>query len=156
VRTERLLAARAADSRGCAWVHLLVFPSRALTVTVSALMGWYGLDRARAVSDFAGFVGSDGTINAARLAFAFASLFWVAGSIVLFSLRGATVAFGLCGLVGAVLATATHWEQRIEWWGASAALREWPSIEWWSAGAFAMAAITIFAEIAERRDPRAS
>lgn len=160
-RRERLVATavRAPSPRAQRrdWSPLIERVRRAvrpLLLLIGGLLGWYALDRARSVETFAGFVGSPGTDHAARLAFACAALFWVGAALALVAPRGAALAFLGSGGIALLLATASRWEERIEWWGVAAAAGQWEDAGAWGALAFGLAAVAIFAgwRRPERRD----
>lgn len=118
---------------------------RPLLSLIGGVLGWDAIDRARAVEAFAGFVGSNGANNAAQLAFALAALFWVGAALALVAPRGAALAFAGSGGVGLLLATASRWEERLEWWGVAAAAGQWEDVGVWSAIAFGLALISLLA-----------
>jgi hypothetical protein len=126
-------------------VGRLQLAARPLLFVTGGLFGWYALDRARSVEAFAGFIGSAGTDHAARLAFAFAALFWVGAALALVAPRGAALAFAGAAGIGLALATASRWEERVEWWGIGAAADRWPNAGAWSALAFALALVSLLA-----------
>ena len=119
---------------------------RPLIFVLGVIFGWYALDRARAVQAFAGFIGSPGTDNAARLAFAFAALLWVGAALAIVAPRGAALAFAGAGILGLVLASANRWEERIEWWGATAAANQWDDLWLWCVLAAILAVLSLLAE----------
>jgi hypothetical protein len=118
---------------------------RLLLFLLGVILGWYALDRARAVEAFAGFIGSDGTSRAAQLAFACAALYWVGAALVLVAPRGAALAFLGAGGTLLLLATASRWEERLEWWGVTAAARQWENAALWTAIAFGLALLSLLA-----------
>ena len=120
-------------------------PPRVLLFVLAVVAGWLALDRARAVEAVAAFIGNDGTARAATFAFAFAALFWVGGALTLVAPRGAALAFALAGACGFALATASRWEERLEWWGAGAAAEQWDGLAWWTAAAFGFALLALAA-----------
>jgi hypothetical protein len=146
VNTELLAAPRRTTQRECSGVIRRVQAAlRPLLFGLGAIFGWYALDRAGAVEAFAGFIGSPGTENASRIAFAFAALFWVGAALALVAPRGAALAFAGAGALGLVLACADRWEARIEWWGANAAASQWNGRWFWTGLAVALALLSFLA-----------
>lgn len=136
---------RAAPRERSGTIRRIQTALRGLLFGLGWILGWYALDRARSVEAFAGFIGSPGTDNAARIAFAFAALFWVGAALALVAPRGAALAFAGASVLGLVLACANRWEARVEWWGATAAAEQWDGRWLWTGLAAALALLSVLA-----------
>jgi hypothetical protein len=117
-------------------------PLGVLVLLFGFAAGWVVLDRVRAVEALASFLRTDGAAQVARLGFAFAALLWVGGALAVVAPRGAILAFAVAGAIGVFLATASRWESRLEWWGASAGLQGWDRLWLWAGFAFALAVLS--------------
>jgi hypothetical protein len=125
-------------------------PIGVLILVLAGVAGWMALDRAHSVDALATFLRTPGAENAARLATAVASLFWAGGVVALVAPRLAAVLFALAGIVLVVLSTASHWERRMEWFGASAVLKGWSSLETWAIVAVGFILLSLIAHLYPR------
>jgi hypothetical protein len=120
-------------------------PLGVLVLLFGFVAGWVVLDRVREVEALASFLRTDGAAQVARLGFAFAALLWVGGALAVVAPRGAILPFAVAGAIGVFLATASEWESRLEWWGASAVLQGWDRLWLWAGFAFALAILSFAA-----------
>jgi hypothetical protein len=120
-------------------------PPRLLVLLVGFAAGWVALDRVRGVDTLGNFIKTDGAAQVARLGFSFAALLWVGAALAPVAPRGSALAFTIAGAIGTFLATASSWERRLEWWGATAVLNDWGGLPYWAAAAFALALLALAA-----------
>jgi hypothetical protein len=120
-------------------------PPRLLVLLAGFAAGWIALDRVRGVDALGSFIKTDGAAQVARLGFSFAALLWVGAALAPVAPRGSALAFGVAGAIGTFLATASSWERRLEWWGATAVLNDWDGLPYWAGAAFVLALLTLAA-----------
>ena len=65
--------------------------------------------------------------------------------VALVAPRGAALAFAGAGGIAILLATTSRWEERLEWWGVTAAARQWENPALWTAIAFGLALLSLLA-----------
>jgi hypothetical protein len=147
--------ARPPKPRPAAVERAPVNPVGFLILVLAGIAGWMALDRARSVDALATFIRTPGGENAARLAFAVASLFWAAGVVAVVAPRLAAALFAIATGLLIALARAGDWERRLEWFGASAVLKSWSNLTLWcliSAGfAFLSLAAHFYPRLLNRR-----
>jgi hypothetical protein len=121
-----------------------------LILVLAGIAGWMALDRARSVDALATFIRTPGGENAARLAFAVASLFWAAGVVAVVAPRLAAALFALAAGLLIALTRAADWERRLEWFGASAVLESWGNLVLWCLIAAGFALLSLAAHFYPR------
>lgn len=118
-------------------------PIRVLALLLGLGAGALALDRARAVEALASFISTPGGLNASRLGFSFAALLRVGGALAPTAPRASAAVFAIATMIGIFLATASRWEERLEWWGAEYVLTAWEQLPLWAVAAAGLALLAL-------------
>lgn len=138
-RPATLLVFSADGRSGREWLN----PIRVLALLLGLGAGALALDRARAVEALASFISTPGGLNASRLGFSFAALLLVGGALAPTAPRASALVLALATVTGIFLATASRWEERLEWWGAEYVLTAWEQLPLWTVAAAGLALMAL-------------